>query len=108
MDGVLVAAYGEMCGIGCPVGGVRPVFRRAFCNGHGGLWRVAIAARPSAEDKARAGGIDEREGLALYTEGGGIGTCHAATGKVVGDGVGIEGIGGADGHVLIGHGERRA
>ena len=108
MDGVLVAALREVGGIGCPVGGVRPVFRRALGNGHGGLWRAAVAACPSAKDIICAGGIDEREGLALYTEGGGIGTCHAATGKVVGDGVGIEGIGGADGHVLIGHGERRA
>ena len=71
------------------MGGVMEVLRiAAFGDGDVGLWRRAVAARPSRECKVVFGGIVQRKVVVLYSVSGLVGCGHITIHEIVGDGVG--------------------
>ena len=80
---VLIVPFYPHRSLGVPYGFIAEVARRACCDGHLRLRRIAIAARPSAEGVALQRRVVQRDGGALYGVLRGIGRSHRAAYQLV-------------------------
>lgn len=90
--GSIVGMEAYTVGVGVPVGRVVLVAVAVVGDADSSLRRIAVAARPASEVVTEFSGIVQTKGGRLVGVGGGVRRSHAATGKVVGDMIGIAGI----------------